>query len=222
MLVDATRLSANCAALEAPQVQSPAEFLRLADAFTVSCPKESFGPIGGLVGLRDRDSERRAFLQAFLDGSTLEPLSARMQVAAGLRYLAANPATLLDRRRLLNELASALKNAGIPVVEPVGAHAVFVEIEPNLLSTPTSARVIEGLLYLNGGVRATVSHYTLLDRYLMRLILPLARFGAQEITRIAASVERALKEAREPYALEAAAGEPALFEIFARFSKRGS
>jgi tryptophanase len=222
LLVDATRLLANCAALGGAPVESAAEFLRLADAFTVSCPKESFVPVGGLVGVRDRASEQRAFLQAFLEGSSLEPLSARTQVAAGLRYLAAHPEALLERRRLLGELASRLKKAGLPIVEPIGAHAVFVEIEEGLLKSSLSPRVIEGLLYLNGGVRATLSHNTLLDRHLVRLILPLARFGDRDVEHIATSMVHALDEARDPYLLEPAPGEPPLFEIFSRFSRRSS
>src|SRR6185436_15944099 len=129
LLLDATRLLGNGAALGAPVVEAAQRIAQAADAFTVSCGKELLVPAGGLVAVRDLDLQRKAYESCFTNGSLLQPLHARLELARGLGYVREHPQIFAHRRAQLEELAGALRDRGVPLVEPAGAHAVYVIVD---------------------------------------------------------------------------------------------
>ena len=221
LLVDATRVLANFAAVGPSPLAATRELLALADVFFVSCAKECLVPHGALLGVRSHEQQKAAFVQAFLGGTILEPLSSRAALAAGLeRLLGTDAEPIRERRRHLLRLASALRDRGVPVVEPVGAHAVYVELDALLHGKPKfAAHAFEGLLYRVAGVRASTGHSAALGKSLLRLILPVGRYGEAEVDAVARGVTDTLARAAELPTLTPVEPPP-LFEIFTRYAAR--
>jgi tyrosine phenol-lyase len=93
-------------------------------------------------------------------------------------------------------LGGLLEDAGVPIVEPVGAHAVFLDAKrflPHLLQTELPAQMLAAALYLAGGVRSMergiVSGQHGSDPYdgleLVRLTLPRRVYTQEHLTWVA-------------------------------------
>ncbi|GAC1352530.1 MAG: hypothetical protein NVSMB1_16320 [Polyangiales bacterium] len=218
-IIDATRVLANFAALGEHPLEKTKELLALSDIFFVSCAKECMVPFGGLLGVRGREMERAAFMQAFLGGTMLEPISARSGLAAGLARLAqGNADVIIERRRQLEYLAAALRARSVPIVEPIGAHAVYVRLDAILDEKDQRAgHGFEALLYLRAGVRALTGTNDALKQRLLRLILPVGALQTADLDLVAVGVEDAVNRASETPTLVPTAEVP-LFEIFRRFA----
>jgi tryptophanase len=151
--------------------------------------------------------QRKAYSLGVESGALLEPVEARARLACGLAEMTARAdAVLGERRRKLELLAAALRKAGVAFLEPV-SHAVFVEVPAELLEGgPPRARALEDLLYLVGGVRGLCFPYPTLGRSLLRLCLPLGRYGDAEMERTARAVKEMLARAAEAPRLAPVAG----------------
>jgi len=199
LVLDAARLLANGLALGGPACEVARSLTALADAFTVSCSKELLVPMGALVAVRSAALRDKLVGSAYGRGMLLEPLEARVQLAAGIADMAQRADAVLGARRaLLHRLASALRARGIAPLEPIEGHAVYVPVPSELLeASPTRARALEGLLYRFGGVRTVLFPYPLLGRALLRLTLPLALYGEAEMEQTAEAVQLMLQRADE-------------------------
>lgn len=135
------------------------EMLRLGDAFVMSAKKDGLVNMGGLLALRDENMARQCTnLLIISEGfTTYGGLSGRDMeaMAIGLNEVF-DPDYLHYRIRSTAYLGEHLKAKGIPVVWPIGGHAVYVDAKNLYKNIPVEEFPGQALvcdLYLKGGVR---------------------------------------------------------------------
>ena len=168
LILDGTRLSENALFIkdrepgesERTLPELIAAIAALTDGAIFSSKKGHFVPIGGLLAVNDDGLAQAArelvvIYEGFphyggLAGHDLEAL------AQGIREATAEPVV----RHYVSQsahLASLLLERGVPIVVPVGAHAVFLDAKRFLPHVPQDefpAQTLAAALYLAGGVRS--------------------------------------------------------------------
>jgi tyrosine phenol-lyase len=218
LILDATRSSENALFVKRREPgygqRSLAEIIhlimRLSDGAIFSSKKDHFVPIGGFVAVNDdRLAERLRELvvvyEGFLhyggmSGAAMEAL------AQGIREAADEPnvAHYVDQ---VATLAALLQDAGVPIVLPPGAHAVFLDAKRFLPQVPQEefpAQALAAAIYLAGGVRTMergiVSGQHGSDPYdgleLVRLTLPRRVYTQEHLAYVAEVVADLHKHAR--------------------------
>lgn len=136
------------------------EMFSLADGCTMSAKKDALVNMGGFLGLRDGNLALRArnmliVTEGFttyggLAGRDLEAIAQGLEEVLDEHYLT-------YRLRSVEYLGEKLMSAGVPILEPPGGHAIYLDarrfaeqIPPNQF--PGQAIVCE--LYRAGGIRA--------------------------------------------------------------------
>jgi tyrosine phenol-lyase len=168
LILDATRISENALFIkerEAGYADQPLERIireiaALSDGAVFSSKKDHFVPIGGLLALNDDDLAQRArelvvVYEGFphyggMAGHDMEAL------AQGIRESADEPVIRYHVSQVAY-LGGLLRESGVPIVEPVGAHAVFLDARrflPELAVEQFAAQALAAALYLAGGVRS--------------------------------------------------------------------
>ena len=168
LILDATRVSENALFVKDREPgyehRSLGEIVRkiarLSHGAIFSSKKDHFVPIGGLLALDDEDLAQRArelvvVYEGFphyggLAGHDLEAL------AQGIRESLQEP-TVRHYVEQVAYLGRLLQDAGVPVVVPLGAHAVFLDAKRFLPHVPQEdypAQALAAAIYLAGGVRA--------------------------------------------------------------------
>ncbi len=144
---------------------SVAEILReicsYSDGATVSSKKDNLVNIGGFLALRDPDLalKARALLVAFEGLHTYGGMSGRDMeaLAMGIREMVATDDHVAARVGQVEYLGENLIKAGIPVVKPIGGHAVYLDARSILAHIPHGefpAQALAAALYLDSGVRS--------------------------------------------------------------------
>ncbi|MDL1949590.1 tryptophanase, partial [Acidobacteria bacterium ACD] len=137
------------------------EMMAHGDGCTVSGKKDYLINIGGLLAFKDNaewarlaEERLRIYEGGVRDGGL---------PAADLAAMARGVEEMLDDRYIRSRveqaayLASRLKAAGVPIVEPVGGHAVFVDVKrflPHVDQDEYPAQRLAGEIFLETGVRA--------------------------------------------------------------------
>ncbi len=237
--LDATRSSENALFIserEPGQAERPlGEVLReiasLADGAVFSSKKDHFVPIGGFLATDDDTVARRArelvvVYEGFphyggLAGHDMEAL------AQGIREAADEP-TVAHCVGQVRYLAGLLQAAGVPIVEPVGAHAVFLDAKRFLQHLPQEqfpAQMLAAALYVAGGVRSMErgivsgqhGHEPYDGLELVRLTLPRRAYSREHLDYVAETVLRVFAVRREIPGLELVYEPPTLRFFQARF-----
>lgn len=164
------------------------EMLRLADAFVMSAKKDGLVNMGGLLTLKDDAlSQQCTNLLIISEGfATYGGLSGRDMeaIAIGLKEVF-DPDYLHYRIRSTAYLGEHLKAKGIPVVWPIGGHAVYIDAKKLYANIPLEEYPGQALvcdLYTQGGIRCVEVGSVMFGKYdANKKLIP----AANELVRLA-------------------------------------
>ncbi len=201
------------------------EMFSYADGMTMSSKKDAIVNMGGFIGFRDEELYRKAttfniIYEGFLtyggmSGRDMNALAQGLYEGTDFKYLE-------SRIRQVAYLGKKMKEYEIPVLEPFGGHAIFVDalrLLPQIPREQFPAQTLAIELYIEGGVR-TAEIGTLMadrdpatrenrfpDREMIRLAIPRRVYSDNHMDYIAAAfrnvyerkdaIKRGLKITRE-------------------------
>jgi tryptophanase len=136
------------------------EMFSYVDGCTMSAKKDGLANIGGFLALNDDDLARRCknvliLTEGFptyggLAGYDLEAIAVGLREALAEDYLR-------YRIRSVAYLGDILTKEGIPIVQPPGGHAIYIDAKAMLSHIPQAefpAWALSLVLYLEGGIRS--------------------------------------------------------------------
>lgn len=137
-----------------------AEMFSYADGCTMSAKKDAFANIGGFLAMRDLDLaiHCRNLLIITEGFTTYGGLAGRdlEAIAIGLKEVM-DEHYLQYRIRSIEYLTNKLIEAGVPVMQPAGGHAVYIDAKEFLSHIPVEQYPGQALvcaLYAEGGIRS--------------------------------------------------------------------
>lgn len=141
-----------------PEIVS--ELFSYADGCTMSAKKDAFANIGGFLAMRDLDLAMQCrnlliITEGFttyggLAGRDLEAIAIGLNEVMDENYLQ-------YRIRSIEYLTNKLIDAGVPVMQPAGGHAVYIDAKqflPHISSDQYPGQALACALYLEGGIRS--------------------------------------------------------------------
>lgn len=147
-----------------------AEMFSYADAMTMSSKKDAIVNMGGFIGMRDENLFKKAstFNIMFEGYVTYGGMSGRdMNALAQGLYEGTEFNYLETRINQVVYLGNRLMEYGVPVQQPFGGHAIFVDAKrflPHLPKEEFQSQTLAVELYLESGVRAVEIGALLADR----------------------------------------------------------
>jgi len=182
------------------------EMYKNTDAMTMSSKKDAIVNMGGFIAMRDKELFTKAstFNIMFEGFVTYGGMSGRDMnaLAQGLHEGTEFP-VLETRIKQVEYLGKKLIEYGVPVQEPIGGHAIFVDAKKFLPHLPKEEYVAQTLaieVYLEGGVRGVEIGTLLADRdpvtredrfpklELLRLAIPRRTYTNNHMDYIAATL----------------------------------
>jgi tryptophanase len=134
-------------------------FFELADGCTLSAKKDGLVNMGGFIALNDdalatNITNMLILIEGFptyggLAGRDLEAIAVGLEEVLDERYLE-------HRIRQIADFGGGLQAAGVPIVLPVGGHAVYLDARrflPHIPQEHFPAQALTCALYLEGGIR---------------------------------------------------------------------
>jgi len=182
------------------------EMFSYADGMTMSSKKDAIVNMGGFIGLREEELFRQAstFNIIYEGFITYGGMSGRdMNALAQGLYEGTEFSYLESRINQVALLGKKMKEYGIPVLEPFGGHAIFIDAKKFLPEIPKEefpAQTLAIELYIEGGIRsveigalmADRDPETRLNRYpdleLVRLAIPRRVYSDNHMYYVAAVV----------------------------------
>ena len=211
------------------------EMASLADGMTMSAKKDPLGNIGGWLALNDDAlAEQCRKMLILTEGfPTYGGMAGRDMeaLAQGLRE-AVDEDYLHYRIRSTAYLGDALDRAGIPVVLPVGGHAVYIDARallPHIPPLEYPGQALAVALYREGGIRGCEIGTVMFGRRadgseqpasmdLVRLAIPRRTYTQSHIDYVIEVCERVARGAEGLRGLEIVEEPPALRHFTARFA----
>ena len=182
------------------------EMFTYADAMTMSSKKDAIVNMGGFIGMRDKELFKQAsvFTIIYEGYITYGGMSGRdMNALAQGLYEGTEFDYLETRVKQVAYLGEKLKSYGIPLQEPFGGHAIFVDAKKFMSHIPREeyqAQTLAIELFIEGGVRGVEIGTILADRdpvtrdnrypalEFLRLAIPRRVYTNNHMDYIAASV----------------------------------
>jgi tryptophanase len=164
------------------------EMFSYADGMTMSAKKDAIVNMGGFIGFRDEELFRKAsaFNIIYEGFITYGGMSGRdMNALAQGLYEGTDFEYLSSRIGQVDYLGSKMKECGIPVLEPFGGHAIFIDSKiflPQIPDEEFPAQALAVEIYIEGGIRSAEIGALMADRD------PLTRenrFSGNELVRLA-------------------------------------
>lgn len=146
------------------------EMFTYADAMTMSAKKDAIVNMGGFIGFKDEDLFKQAsvFGIIFEGFITYGGMSGRDMNALAQGLDEGTEFDTLDSRiKQTAFLGQRLKDFGVPMQEPFGDHAIFVDVKrflPHLPKEEFPAQTLAIELYIEAGVRAVEIGAIMADR----------------------------------------------------------
>lgn len=147
------------------------EMFSYADGSTMSAKKDALANIGGWLSLNDEELAMKCrnlliVTEGFptyggLAGRDLEAIAQGLVEVVDEHYLQ-------YRIRSTEYLGEKMLSAGIPIIEPPGGHAIYIDAKrflPNILPDQYPGQSIVCELYLEGGVRAVEIGSVMFGKY---------------------------------------------------------
>lgn len=166
--IDSARFAENCHFIRRDETGYSQEsvgsiarqMFSLCDGMMMSAKKDAFANIGGFIAVSNADWYRQITeLMVVLEGfPTYGGLAGRDldAIAIGLQEVLQED-WLTFRIDQVAYLGECLKQAGMPIVEPTGGHAVFIDAGkflPHLSASAFPGQALSVELYIEGGVRS--------------------------------------------------------------------
>ena len=211
------------------------EMAGCADGMTMSAKKDPFGNIGGWLAMNDdRLAERCRNLLILTEGfPTYGGLAGRdlEAIAQGLKE-AVDPDYLRYRIRSTAYLGEALAKSGVPVVQPIGGHAVYLDARallPHIPPLQYPGQALAVALYEVGGIRSVEIGTVMFGRQpdgselegpmdLVRLAIPRRTYTQSHIDYVVEVVQRVAQVADRLPGYRIVEEPPALRHFTARFA----
>jgi len=191
------------------------EMFSLADGMTMSSKKDGIVNMGGFIALNSQTLYREAttynimfegyITYGGMSGRDMAALAQGLEEATTFAYLE-------SRIKQVQYLGERLKETGIPVQEPFGGHAIFVDAGKFLPHVPREEFIGQTLaleLYLESGVRAVEIGTLLADRdpetrenrypklEMVRLTIPRRVYTRNHMDYVAAALQHIYKRQDE-------------------------
>ncbi len=182
------------------------EMFMYADAMTMSSKKDAIVNMGGFIGFKDEElwKKSQTYNIMFEGYITYGGMSGRDMNALAQGLNEGTEFDYLDTRiRQVAFLGQRLKEYGVPVQEPFGGHAIFVDAKrflPHFPKEQFAAQTLAIEAYIEGGVRGVEIGAILADRdpvtrknrypdlELLRLAIPRRVYTNNHIEYIAATI----------------------------------
>ncbi|HEY9765662.1 MAG TPA: tryptophanase [Chroococcales cyanobacterium] len=136
------------------------EMSSYADGCVMSAKKDAQANIGGFIATNDEELHQRvsSMFVLFEGMSAYGGLSGRDMeaIAQGIREMV-DDEMIAHRMHQVRFFGRKLEKAGVPIVEPIGGHAVFLDAArflPHLSQDQFPAQTLAAALYLDSGVRS--------------------------------------------------------------------
>ncbi|MBX7050965.1 MAG: tryptophanase [Flavobacteriales bacterium] len=211
------------------------EMLRLADVFVMSAKKDALVNMGGLLAMRSAAmAEKCTNLLIISEGfATYGGLTGRDMeaIAVGLREVF-DESYLRYRIRSTTYLGEHLREKGVPVVWPIGGHAVYVDaqkIYPHIPAHEFPGQALVCELYKRGGIRCVEIGSVMFGKYddngkmitsrneLVRLAIPRRVYTQSHIDYVVEVFDDILATASEVHGFKIEYEPPFLRHFTARF-----
>jgi tryptophanase len=164
------------------------EMFSYADGMTMSSKKDAIVNIGGFIGFRDEELFRKAsaFNIIYEGFITYGGMAGRDMNAMAQGLFEGTEENYLESRiEQVAYLGGKMKEYGIPVLEPFGGHAVFIDAKSFLTQIPDEefpGQTLAVELFIEGGVRSTEIGTLMADR---DPVTRENRFSGRELVRLA-------------------------------------
>ena len=164
------------------------EMFSYTDGMTMSSKKDAIVNMGGFIGFRDEELFRQAsayniIYEGFItyggmSGRDMNALAQGLNEGTDYEFLT-------SRIGQVAYLGSLMKEYGIPILEPAGGHAIFIDSKSFLPQIPDEefpGQVLATELFIEGGIRSTEIGALMADR---DPVTHANRFSGKEFVRLA-------------------------------------